>query len=239
MATADPGKKLHWPWSRTYACSCYENFLAIWAGEIVLQLSPPEEEKVLLRANPKLSELLNIEEILPFLLKYELMTSSDEVYEILFKEVFTRKRKIQELVEWFSHQEKKILSRFIACLRESADGTAHDELAQTLLLLSKEVNDERPIRTLLGMCKTIAYAFTHEIKEYCGQGHFYSAENFAVAQHLCTFPPYLCRRRHWLGVSHWVTPHSLSTRPGCVHPVTTHGSTGVAAVLDPSLQPSM
>ena len=81
--------------------------------------------------------MLDLEQIFPYLNQHKLLTNSDQ--EVLQSPFYSRNNKITRLVTRLHRKGSNALWRFIICLRSSADGTAHNELASEL---QSAVNEE-------------------------------------------------------------------------------------------------
>ena len=73
---------------------------------------------------------LNLEQIFPHLCQHGLLTYSEK--EKLKNDYFKTHEKIDELLKWIPMKGSDALARFVKCLRNSTDGTGHDELATSL-----------------------------------------------------------------------------------------------------------
>ena len=88
-----------------------------------------EQEDILNSLHPELRGL-NLEQIFPHLCQHGLLTYSEK--EKLKNDYFTTHEKIDKLLKWIPTKGSDALARFVKCLRNSTDGTGHDELATSL-----------------------------------------------------------------------------------------------------------
>ena len=70
-------------------------------------------------------------------------------------EYFTTHDRIDELIKWIPTKGSDALGRFIVCLRNSTDGTGHDELATLLEDELEKTHSERqrkgrPVKSFKG-----------------------------------------------------------------------------------------
>ena len=87
-------------------------------------------ERVLAEVHPALTKGLNINAVIPYLNKHDLVTRQE--YEILLNDVITTDGKINKLVSWLPTKGPNALERFIICLNESGSGTGHKTLAEKI-----------------------------------------------------------------------------------------------------------
>ena len=88
-----------------------------------------QQEDILNSLHPELRGL-NLEEIFPYLCQHGLLTYSEK--EELKSDSITTHKKIDKLLKWIPTKGSNALARFVECLRNSTDGTGHDELATLL-----------------------------------------------------------------------------------------------------------
>ena len=121
-------------------------------GQKLGGLTLQEQEDILNSLHPELRGL-NLEQIFPHLNQQGLPSYSEK--KKLRNEYFTTHDRIDELIKWIPTKGSDALERFIVCLRNSADGTGHDELA-TLLenelekIQSKRQQKGRPVQSFKG-----------------------------------------------------------------------------------------
>ena len=89
------------------------------------------DREILFELGPEILCDLNIAAIQPFLSKHGL-TSTDEL-ETLLNDSITNTIKRKKLIySWLPHKGNDCLSKFIEALKESSEGTAHNDLAMRL-----------------------------------------------------------------------------------------------------------
>lgn len=98
-------------------------------GQKLGGLTLQEQEDILSSLHPELRGL-NLEEIFPHLNQRGLLTQSEK--ETLKNDYITTHKKIDKLLKWIPTKGSDALARFVICLRNSTDGTGHDELATSL-----------------------------------------------------------------------------------------------------------
>lgn len=88
-----------------------------------------QQRIILWRCCPEMKECLNITEVLPYLMSEHLIAETD--LDILRNKTSTRVDKILHLMDVLPKIPYS-LKTFITCLRQSSNGTAHNEIAQRL-----------------------------------------------------------------------------------------------------------
>ena len=90
-----------------------------------------KDRYILFELGPDILRELNIETIQPYLSKHGL-TTTDEL-EILLNDSITNLAKKKKLIyTWLPNKGDDCLSKFIEALRESSEGTTHNDLAMRL-----------------------------------------------------------------------------------------------------------
>ena len=87
--------------------------------------------KALQQCHPELRQYLNFATLLPYLSKYGLITKEQQE-ELIEVPIYTTAQKADKLLSWLPRSRPDFLERFIQSLRESTEGTNHDELADSL-----------------------------------------------------------------------------------------------------------
>ena len=113
---------------------------------------------------------LNLGAILPHLDEQGLLTRTEK--EQLRNELFTTGERKNKLIEWLPSKGSDALTRFIVCLRKSAEGTGtgHHELAKVLEKQIMKVHKNRPKPQDEGLCL----------------GSLPSFKGMFISMHLCT-----------------------------------------------------
>lgn len=93
-------------------------------------LSSKEQERILDAHHPEIKACLDIDEIFPHLNQHHLLTNAEK--QVLQNPMDTANPKIDKLLLWIPRKGPNALHDFITCLRKSADGTGHAELADKL-----------------------------------------------------------------------------------------------------------
>ena len=93
-------------------------------------LSANQQERVLDARYQDIQDCLNLDEIFPHLCQHHLLTSTEK--QELLNPMYTSNHKIRKLMMWIPRKGRNALHHFIICLRHSADGTGHLELADKL-----------------------------------------------------------------------------------------------------------
>ena len=93
-------------------------------------LSAKQQERVLDSCFQDIQDCLNLDEIFPHLCQHCLLTSNEK--QELLNQTYTTNHRIHKLMMWIPRKGSNALHRFITCLRHSADGTGHLELADKL-----------------------------------------------------------------------------------------------------------
>ena len=93
-------------------------------------LSAKQQERVLDSCSQDIQDCLNLDEIFPHLCQHCLLTSTEK--QELLNQTYTTNHKIHKLMMWIPRKGSNALHHFIVCLRHSADGTGHLELADKL-----------------------------------------------------------------------------------------------------------
>ena len=101
-------------------------------------LSAKQQEQILDAHQQDIQDCLNLDEIFPRLCQHCLLTSTEKQEHL--NPMYTSNHKIRKLLMWIPQKGPNALHRFITCLRVSADGTAHQELADKL---EKEIRTGR------------------------------------------------------------------------------------------------
>ena len=94
--------------------------------------------------HPLICQQLNLRTIIPHLNEQWLLTPTEN--EQLRNELFTTEERKNKLIEWLPSKGSDALTRFIGCLRKSAEGTGtgHHELAKALEKEIRKVHRNRP-----------------------------------------------------------------------------------------------
>lgn len=108
-------------------------------------LSANQQERVLDARYQDIQDCLNLDEIFPHLCQHHLLTSTEK--QELLNPMYTSNYKIHKLMMWIPRKGSNALYHFITCLRHSADGTGHQELADKL---EKEARKGRQYTTKNG-----------------------------------------------------------------------------------------
>ena len=93
-------------------------------------LSAKQQEQILDAHQQDIQDCLNLEEVFPHLCQHCLLTSTEK--QELLNQTSTTNHKIRKLMMWIPRKGSNALHSFIICLRHSADGTGHQELADKL-----------------------------------------------------------------------------------------------------------
>ena len=80
--------------------------------------------------HPEIQTCLDLDEILPHLIQHHLLTNAEK--QELQNPMDIANRKINKLLLWIPRKGPNALHDFITCLRQSANGTGHAELADKL-----------------------------------------------------------------------------------------------------------
>ena len=106
-----------------------------WLQLVATGLHKEEMEKrdkdILFELGPKILRDLNIEAIQPFLSQHGL-TSPDELDTLLNDSIANTTKKKKLIYSWLPCKGNNCLSKFIEALKESSEGTAHNDLAMSL-----------------------------------------------------------------------------------------------------------
>lgn len=102
------------------------------------------DRHVLFELGPDILRELNIEAIQPYLSKHGL-TSIEELDVLLNDSISSTVKKKKLIYSWLPHKGSNSLSKFIEALKESSEGTTHDDLAMRLQAKRAE---GRPIYTI-------------------------------------------------------------------------------------------
>ena len=94
-------------------------------------LSSREQREILQRHHPDCQDLLDLEQIYPFLNQRGLLTDTEQE-QLLPVSRFSRREKITVLLNSLPKKGSHSLFTFITALQSSSDGTAHSELANQL-----------------------------------------------------------------------------------------------------------
>ena len=118
-------------------------------------LSAKQQERVVDARYRDIQDGLNLDEIFPHLCQHHLLTSAEK--QELLNPMYTSNHKIHKLMMWIPRKGSNALHHFIICLRQSADGTGHLELADKL---EKEARKGRRHTTNKGIrhlpcCQTV------------------------------------------------------------------------------------
>ena len=114
-------------------------------------LSAKQQERVLDSCSQDIQDCLNLDEIFPHLCQHCLLTSAEK--QELLNQTYTTNHRIHKLMMWIPRKGSNALHHFIICLRQSADGTGHLELADKL---EKEARKGWQYATKKGM-PTVSY----------------------------------------------------------------------------------
>ena len=93
-------------------------------------LSAKQQEQVLDAHYQDIQDCLNLDEVFPHLCQHHLLTSTEK--QELLNQTSITNHKIRKLMMWIPPKGPNALHHFITCLRHSADGTGHQELADKL-----------------------------------------------------------------------------------------------------------
>lgn len=88
-----------------------------------------QQEDILNSLHPELRRL-HLKQLFPYLNQERLLSPPED--EELMNERFTTPDRVDMLLKWIPKKGPDALARFLVCLRKSADGTGHDELATML-----------------------------------------------------------------------------------------------------------
>ena len=98
-----------------------------------------KDQQILFELGPDILRELNIEAIQPYLSKYGL-TASEEL-DILLHDSTTNTAKKKKLIySWLPQKGNDCLRKFIEALKESSEGTSHNDLAMRLQAKRAEGN---------------------------------------------------------------------------------------------------
>ena len=86
-----------------------------------------------------LSNRLNVQEIIPYMNKEHLLTLTDEETLSSPNIIVTTKDKISHIKQLLQRKDGKALEKFVRCLKQSQDNTAHSDIINHL----KRARDER------------------------------------------------------------------------------------------------
>ena len=106
---------------------------------------------------------LNFAALLPYLSKYSLITK-EQREELIELQIYTTTQKADKLLLWLPRSRSDFLERFIQSLRESSEGTNHEELADSLEEALQEAQNENGMVGYLYrdyMLSSIAYNSSH------------------------------------------------------------------------------
>ena len=93
-------------------------------------LPAKQQERILDARYQDIQDCLNLDDIFPHLCQHHLLTSAEK--QELLNPMYTSNYKIHKLMTWIPRKGCDALHHFIICLRHSADGTGHQELADKL-----------------------------------------------------------------------------------------------------------
>lgn len=101
-------------------------------------------ETSLYEISPEIVDTLDIDSILPYLLKYHILTRDQ--METLLLPVLTRKYKVELLISWLPQIGPDFLDVFIDCLSDSAEGYVnHQHFRLSSQLRAKKIEDEKEL----------------------------------------------------------------------------------------------
>ena len=89
------------------------------------------DQHILFELGPDILRELNIAAIQPYLSKHGL-TSTDELDTLLNDSITNTTKKKKLIYSWLPHKGDDCLSKFIEALKESNEGTTHNDLAMRL-----------------------------------------------------------------------------------------------------------
>ena len=89
------------------------------------------DQHILFELGPGILRELNIEAIQPYLSKYGL-TTSEELDTLLHDSITNTTKKKKLIYSWLLQKGDDCLSKFIEALKESSEGTTHNDLAVRL-----------------------------------------------------------------------------------------------------------
>ena len=98
-----------------------------------------QQKTVLWKCCPLIIEFLDIDAILPYLMSEELITDDD--FDALRNIAKTRNDKILHLIGML-HKKPVFFEKFLNCLHQSANGTAHAEIARKLIHNIMSITDQ-------------------------------------------------------------------------------------------------
>ena len=102
------------------------------------KLDSEQQERILNSLHPSVRRMLNVHEIFSQLNQQGLLTPLEKGK--LRNDLYTEDQKIDNIIEWIPRKGSDALGRFLICLEESSEGTAHGELVG---LLKREIRKER------------------------------------------------------------------------------------------------
>ena len=113
------------------------------------------DKKILADLHPYLGKSINIDALIPYLHKYELVT--DRELEFLMNEHKPSAEKINKLVSWLPRKGRDALKNFVKCLEESDEGTGHRTVAEKITNLSYSARKysfklDHPIGKIKAVC---------------------------------------------------------------------------------------
>ena len=124
----------------------FSPLVASETSEAAKQSTLPSENS-LYTVSPEIVDCLNVDVILPYLLKHSLLTQSQ--LELMLLNTIPRNEKVQQLIKWLPGKGPDFLEAFITCLIDSAEGQVthrHHYLGNKLrakkVKAEKELEDE-------------------------------------------------------------------------------------------------
>ena len=117
-----------------------------------LALNEQLSQSVLRSLHSQICQQLNLRAMVLHLDEQGLLTRTEN--EQLRNELFTTEERKKKLMEWIPSKGSDALTRFIVCLRKSAEGTGtgHHELAKALEKQIRKVHKNRPNPQDDGLC---------------------------------------------------------------------------------------
>ena len=94
--------------------------------------------RVLEELSPKIHLLVNIDCLLPYLIRYDVMENSE--YSILNSLFLTRGQKADKLLEFLRKKDDDTLKRFLQALKEENDHLGHEDLCKLFEEKLKYIN---------------------------------------------------------------------------------------------------
>ena len=115
-------------------------------------MSRRDQEKVLRANAANLQDLLNFELLYAHLVQANLLTSTEQEELRSLNQQYSRLQKIERFARSLPGKGSDALQRFIECLHKTTQGTAHDEVAQSLQYTIQEITAKKNEHQHEGMC---------------------------------------------------------------------------------------